>query len=46
MAANMKINVFWVVTPCNLLEVHRRFRDVCCVHRKDDRPDVGGKKHL
>jgi hypothetical protein len=31
--------VFWVVAPCGLVEVHRRFRDACCLHRQDDRPE-------
>jgi hypothetical protein len=25
---SMKMAVFWVVTPCSLVEVYRRFRDV------------------
>jgi hypothetical protein len=30
MAANMKMAVFWVVAPCSVVEVYRRFRDSCC----------------
>jgi hypothetical protein len=28
----MKVAVFWVVAPCSLLEVYRRFRSACCLH--------------
>jgi hypothetical protein len=43
-----KMAVFWVVTPCRLVEVHQRFRGPCCLH---DRPyhhrlDDGGSKDL
>jgi hypothetical protein len=38
----MKMTVFWVVAPCSLVEVYRRFRVVFC----DDRPDDAGSKHL
>jgi hypothetical protein len=27
-----KMAVFWVVAPCSLVEVHRRFRGVFCLH--------------
>jgi hypothetical protein len=37
-AASMKMAVFWVVAPCSLVEVYRRFRG--------DRPDDGGSKYL
>jgi hypothetical protein len=33
---------FWVVTPCSLVEVYRRFRGACYLHRPDD----GGNKHF
>jgi hypothetical protein len=33
-AASMKMAVFWVVAPCNLVDVYRRFRGI--------RPDDGG----
>jgi hypothetical protein len=26
----MKMAVFWVVAPCNLVEVYHRFRGPCC----------------
>jgi hypothetical protein len=26
--------VFWVVTPCSLVEVYRRFRGPCCLHHQ------------
>jgi hypothetical protein len=38
----MEMAVFWFVAPCSLVEVYRRFRDVCWLHRPDD----GGNKHL
>jgi hypothetical protein len=28
--------VFWVVAPCSLAEVYRRFRGACCLHHQDD----------
>jgi hypothetical protein len=35
--------VFWVVTPCNLVEIYRRFRGTCCPHHQGDRRlDDGG----
>jgi hypothetical protein len=27
------MTVFWDVLPCSLVEVHRRFRGVCCLHQ-------------
>jgi hypothetical protein len=32
-AASMKMAVFWVVAPCSLVEVYRRFRDAYCFHQ-------------
>jgi hypothetical protein len=29
----MKIDVFWVVAPCSLAEIYRRFRGACLRHR-------------
>jgi hypothetical protein len=29
---SMKMAVFWVVAPCSLVEVYRRFRGACCFH--------------
>jgi hypothetical protein len=26
----MKMTVFWVVAPCSLVEVYRRFKGACC----------------
>jgi hypothetical protein len=26
------MDVFWVVAPCSLVEVHRRFSGACCLH--------------
>jgi hypothetical protein len=28
---------FWVVDPCSLVEVYRRFRGVYCLHHQGDR---------
>jgi hypothetical protein len=39
----MKVAVFWLLAPCGLAEVCRRFRGFCCLHH---RPDNGGSKHL
>jgi hypothetical protein len=33
--------VFWVVAPCTLVGVYRRFRDVCCLHHRPDDRSVG-----
>jgi hypothetical protein len=30
-AASMKMAVFWVVAPCSLVEVYRRYRGPCCL---------------
>jgi hypothetical protein len=30
----MKMTVFWDVSPYSLAEVHRRFRDACCLHNR------------
>jgi hypothetical protein len=30
----MKMAVFWVVGPCSLVEVYRRFRGACCLHNE------------
>jgi hypothetical protein len=32
--ASMKMVVFWVVAPCCLVEVYRRFRGACCFHHQ------------
>jgi hypothetical protein len=31
-----KMTVFWVVAPCSLVEVYRRFRGSCFVHHQGD----------
>jgi hypothetical protein len=36
------MTVFWVVAPCRLVEVSRRFIDACYLHHQGDRPDDGG----
>lgn len=33
---NMKKAVLWVAVLCGLIEVYRHFRDVYCLHHKDD----------
>jgi hypothetical protein len=40
-AADMKMAVFWVVAPCSLVDVYRRFRGSCCLHPQGDRTDDG-----
>jgi hypothetical protein len=30
----MKMAVLWVVAPCSLVEVYRRFRGVYCLHHQ------------
>jgi hypothetical protein len=34
MAASIKMAVFWVVAPCSLVEVYRRFRGASCLHHQ------------
>jgi hypothetical protein len=42
----MKMAVFWVVAPCILVEVYRRFGGACCLHYQgDDHPDDVGSRH-
>jgi hypothetical protein len=31
---DIKMAVFWVATPCSMLEVYRRFRGTCCLHHQ------------
>jgi hypothetical protein len=35
-AATIKMVVFWVVAPCNLVEVNKRFRGAYYLHHKGD----------
>jgi hypothetical protein len=42
---SLKTTVFWVVAPCSLIEVYRRFRCACCLHYQGDRPDDGGSRN-
>jgi hypothetical protein len=37
-AVTMKMAVFWVVVPCRLVWVYRRFRGLYCLHHQDDHP--------
>jgi hypothetical protein len=42
-AASVKTAVFWIVEPCSLVEVYRRFRGACCLHHQgDESPCDGG----
>jgi hypothetical protein len=34
--ASVRMAVFWVVAPCNLVEVYRHFRGACCLHQQGD----------
>jgi hypothetical protein len=34
-AKRMKMTVFWVLAPCSLIEIDRRFRGAYCLHRLD-----------
>jgi hypothetical protein len=34
------MRVFWVVAPCSLGEVYRRFRGACCLHHQGDEASV------
>jgi hypothetical protein len=33
---SMKFIVFWDILPCNQIDVDRRFRGACCLHRRGD----------
>jgi hypothetical protein len=32
----MKMVIFWVFTPCSLVEVYQCLRDTCCLHYQGD----------
>jgi hypothetical protein len=36
MTASIKMAVFWVLAPCSLAQVYRRFGDACCQHHQGD----------
>jgi hypothetical protein len=38
MVVGMKMAVFWIVTSCNLVEIHHHLRDTCCLHPKSSLP--------
>jgi hypothetical protein len=39
--------IFWVVAPCGLVDIYRRFRGACCLyHQSEGRPDYGGSRHF
>lgn len=43
----MDRDVFWVVAPYRLVEVHQFFRGGRCLHYRGDHPSKdGGSKHL
>jgi hypothetical protein len=31
--------IFWVVAPCNLVEIYRRLRGDCCLHNQGNSPE-------
>jgi hypothetical protein len=33
-AVSTKMTVFWVVAPCNLVEIYKRFKGPCCLHHQ------------
>jgi hypothetical protein len=45
----LKIAVFWLVAPCILVDIYRRFRGICCIHNQRYESwehDDGGSKYL
>jgi hypothetical protein len=38
--SHMRMTVFWVVAPCSLVEVYRRFIGACSLHHQGDRPET------
>jgi hypothetical protein len=45
-APSMKAAVFWVVAPCSLVDVYRRFRGACSLLQQGDRADDAGSTYL
>jgi hypothetical protein len=35
-AASRNMTTFWLIAPCSLVEVVRRFRGACCLRNEDD----------
>jgi hypothetical protein len=35
-----EVAVFWVVAPCSLVEVNRRFRGACGLHHQGDESSI------
>jgi hypothetical protein len=35
-AVSTKMDIFWVVAPCKLVDVYQRFRGPCCLHHQGD----------
>jgi hypothetical protein len=31
--------IFWVVAPCSLVKIYRRFRNACCLHHQKNPED-------
>jgi hypothetical protein len=51
LTAASKKTVFWLVAPCSLVEVYRRFRGACYVHHHGgnqypDHSDDGVSNHI
>jgi hypothetical protein len=42
----LKMETFWNIALCSLVEIDRRFRGTYSIHHPGDRPDVGGRTHL
>jgi hypothetical protein len=42
----MKMAVFWVVAPCSLVEIDRRFRDAYCLHHQGNDRNISEDSHL
>jgi hypothetical protein len=41
----MKMAVFWVVAPCSLVEVYRRFRGICSLHHQGEDSHLHTHRH-
>jgi hypothetical protein len=41
----LKIDAFWVVVSCSMVQAYRRFRGVCCLHHQGS-PYDGDSKYL
>jgi hypothetical protein len=43
---SMKMAVFWVVAPCSLVEVYRRFRGASCLHHQGNVIGMTRENHV